>query len=80
MTVTTALPRRSNLHVVPSLPAPSPLIERAAYVQTESRGLVDRLFDGKLAPLVSHFAETKQLSGEDIAELKRLIAELDDDA
>lgn len=56
----------------------SPLVERAAYVQDESRGLIDRLFDGKLAPLVSHFAETKQLSAEDIAELKRLIAELDD--
>lgn len=58
----------------------SPAIERADYVQTESRGLVDRLFDGKLAPLVSHFAETKQLSADDIAELKRLIAELEDDA
>ncbi len=57
----------------------SPLIERAAYVQDESRGLIDRLFDGKLAPLVSHFAETNQLSTEDIAELKRLVAELDDD-
>lgn|SRR5512147_124710 len=56
----------------------SPQVERAAYVQDESRGLIDRLFDGKLAPLVSHFAETKQLSAEDIAELKRLIAELDD--
>lgn len=58
----------------------SPAIDRADYVQTESRGLVDRLFDGKLAPLVSHFAETKQLSADDIAELKRLIAELEDDA
>jgi predicted transcriptional regulator len=58
----------------------SPLIERTAYVQDESRGLIDRLFDGKLAPLVSHFAATNQLSAEDIAELKRLVAELDDDA
>ncbi|MBY0565893.1 MAG: BlaI/MecI/CopY family transcriptional regulator [Hyphomonadaceae bacterium] len=58
----------------------SPAIDRADYVQTESRGLVDRLFDGKLAPLVSHFAETKQLSADDIADLKRLIAELEDDA
>jgi BlaI family transcriptional regulator, penicillinase repressor len=56
----------------------SPAVERADYVQSESRGLVDRLFDGKLAPLVSHFAETNQLSADDIAELKRLIAELDD--
>ncbi len=56
----------------------TPLVERSAYVQDESRGLIDRLFDGKLAPLVSHFAETNQLSPEDIVELKRLIAELDD--
>jgi BlaI family penicillinase repressor len=47
-------------------------------VQDESQNLLDRLFDGKLAPLVSHFAETKQLSADDIADLKRLIGELDD--
>lgn len=57
----------------------SPLIARADYVQDESRSLIDRLFDGKLAPLVSHFAETKQLSAEDVAELKRLIGEIDND-
>lgn len=56
----------------------SPIVARADYVQDESRGLIDRLFDGKLAPLVSHFAETNQLTPEDITELKRLIAELDD--
>ncbi len=56
----------------------TPRVDRAAYVQDESRTLIDRLFDGRLAPLVSHFAETNQLSAEDIAELKRLIAELDD--
>ena len=57
----------------------APKVERADYVQDESRNFIDRLFDGRLAPLVSHFAETKQLSPEDLAELKRLIAELDDD-
>ena len=56
----------------------APTIERQDYVTDESRGMIDRLFDGKLAPLVSHFAETNQLSAEDIAELKRLLAELGD--
>lgn len=56
----------------------APLIERSAYVGGESRSLLDRLFDGRLAPLVSHFAETKQLSKDDIAELKRLIKRLGD--
>jgi BlaI family penicillinase repressor len=54
-----------------------PLVARTAYVQAESQGLLDRLFDGRLAPLVSHFTETRALSAQDIAELKRLIAEMD---
>jgi BlaI family transcriptional regulator, penicillinase repressor len=56
-----------------------PIVDREAYVSQESRGLLDRLFSGRIAPLVSHFSETNQLSPEDVAELKRLIAELDDD-
>src|SRR3954454_8369075 len=31
-----------------------PLVSRAEYVQSESQGLVDRLFDGEVAPLVAH--------------------------
>jgi len=50
-----------------------PLIARADYVGAESQGLLDRLFDGRLAPLVSHFSETGALTAEDIAELKKLI-------
>lgn len=55
-----------------------PLIERGDYVHAESRGLVDRLFDGRLAPLVAHFSAREALSPEDVAELKRLIEEIDD--
>jgi BlaI family penicillinase repressor len=54
-----------------------PLVARAAYVSAESQGLLDRLFDGRLAPLVSHFSQTQALSAQDIAELKRLIAEME---
>jgi BlaI family penicillinase repressor len=56
-----------------------PCLDRSAYLSHESRGLLDRLFDGRIAPLVSHFSKTDQLTPEDIAELKRLIRELDDD-
>ena len=56
-----------------------PRVDRLAYLSQESRGLLDRLFDGRIAPLVSHFSKTDQLSPEDVAELKRLIAEFDDD-
>jgi BlaI family penicillinase repressor len=56
-----------------------PLVARDEYVEAESQGLLDRLFDGRLAPLVSHFSERQKLTAQDIADLKRLIAELDDD-
>jgi len=51
----------------------SPLVSRNAYVRSESQGLLDRLFDGKLAPLVTHFSEADSLSEEDIAALKALV-------
>ena len=50
-----------------------PLVDRAAYVGAESQGLLDRLFDGRLAPLVSHFSEQGALTPQDIADLKKLI-------
>ncbi len=53
-----------------------PLVERSAYVATESRRLVDRLFGGRAAPLVAHLAESQALSAEDIAELEALVREL----
>jgi BlaI family penicillinase repressor len=56
----------------------SPLLDRADYVHAESRSLIDRLFDGRLAPLVSHFSQRQQLTRRDIAELKQLIEELGD--
>jgi BlaI family penicillinase repressor len=55
----------------------SPLVARAAYLAQQSHGLVDRLFDGRLAPLVSHFSQTRELTPEDIADLKRLIEDLE---
>ena len=55
-----------------------PLVTRADYVEAESQGLLDRLFDGRLAPLVNHFSKTQKLSEEDVADLKRLIQEIDD--
>jgi predicted transcriptional regulator len=56
-----------------------PVLARADYVQAESQGLLDRLFEGKLAPLVAHFAEHRQLTAEDLVTLKALIAEIEDD-
>jgi len=56
-----------------------PKVAREAYVEAQSQGLLDRLFEGRLAPLVSHFSQGGKLSAEDVAELKKLIGELGDD-
>jgi BlaI family penicillinase repressor len=54
-----------------------PLLERREYVLAEGQGLLDRLFEGKLAPLVAHFAEHGNLTPEDVEKLNALIAEID---
>ncbi len=54
----------------------TPLIARAAYVGTESRRLVDRLFGGRAAPLFAHLAEAEALTADDIAEIERLLQEM----
>lgn len=56
-----------------------PLLQRADYVHASSKSLIDRLFEGRVAPLVAHFSERRKLSRNDIAELRRLIEEIDND-
>ncbi len=58
----------------------TPVLKREQYVQHESKGLLDRLFGGRVAPLVAHFSEQRKLSKKDIAELRKLLEELDDEA
>ena len=57
----------------------APQMDRDAYVTAESQGLLDRVFGGQLAPMVAHFTRTKALSPQDLAKLRRLLAELDAD-
>lgn len=56
-----------------------PKLTREQYVSQESKGLLDRLFDGRVAPLVAHFSEQRKLSRKDVADLKKLLEELSDD-
>ncbi|WP_374247745.1 BlaI/MecI/CopY family transcriptional regulator [Thermomonas sp.] len=56
----------------------APQIKREDWVLEESRGLLDRLFDGRIAPLVAHFSAHRKLSGKDVAELRKLLEEIDD--
>jgi BlaI family penicillinase repressor len=57
----------------------SPVLKRKQWLSHESVGFLNRLFDGRVAPLVAHFSQQRKLSKSDIADLKRLIQELDDE-
>ena len=55
----------------------SPVLTREAWLTQTSRGFLDRLFGGRVAPLVAHFGEQKALTRKDIAELRALLEKLD---
>jgi predicted transcriptional regulator len=55
----------------------TPVLTREQWLSSESHGLVARLFGGRVAPLVAHFSKHRRLSKKDIADLRRLIEELD---
>ena len=57
----------------------SPEIKREDWVSRQSENLLDRLFGGRVAPLVAHFSAHRQLSQADIDELRRLLEEIDHD-
>lgn len=56
-----------------------PLVKEGEWKLEESKSLIDRLFGGKLAPLVAHFGEHGELSQHDIDELRKLIERIDRD-
>ncbi|SDZ25516.1 Predicted transcriptional regulator [Lysobacter sp. yr284] len=58
----------------------APVLTREDWLLDESQGLLQRLFGGRVAPLVAHFSQHRKLSRKDIAELRKLLEELDDDA
>ncbi|GAP76043.1 MULTISPECIES: BlaI/MecI/CopY family transcriptional regulator [Pseudoalteromonas] len=56
----------------------TPTIGREEYTLKQSKSLIQRFFSGRIAPLVSGFAKTEQLSQQDINELKAVIKEWED--
>ena len=50
-----------------------PLVAREDHLTRESKRLIDRLFGGKLTPLVAHLAEQDALTAEDVAEIEALL-------
>jgi BlaI family transcriptional regulator, penicillinase repressor len=57
----------------------SPVLTRERWLSVESQRLLNRLFGGRIAPLVAHFGEHHRLSKRDRAELKRIVAGMNDD-
>ncbi len=57
----------------------SPALTREQWLSSESENLLERLFGGRVAPLVAHFSKHRRLTKKDLAELKDLIEELTDD-
>lgn len=57
----------------------SPTLAREEWLSRESESLLNRLYGGRVAPLVAHFSRHRKLSKRDIRELKRLIGELEDE-
>jgi len=51
-----------------------PLLERETYTQNESQSLIERMFSGRISPLIAGFAKNKNLDKEDISELKEIIS------
>jgi len=52
-----------------------PAIPEDAWVADTGLSLIDRLFGGRLAPLVAQFASERKLSADDLAALKALLKE-----
>lgn len=51
----------------------SPCMRREDWQQVESRSLLNRVFGGKVAPLLAHFSKHEALTAKDVAELRKLI-------
>lgn len=54
----------------------SPAIAREACVARESRRLMDRLFGGRLSPLIAQLADDEPLGADDIAAIEKLLREM----
>lgn len=55
----------------------STVLQRSEWLTEQSADLIDRVFGGRVAPLVAHFSQHRKLKAADIASLKALIKELE---
>ncbi|MEP7157410.1 MAG: BlaI/MecI/CopY family transcriptional regulator [Betaproteobacteria bacterium] len=55
------------------------VLQRTEWLAGQSTDLIDRVFGGRVAPLVAHFSQQRKLKPADIAALKALIKALERD-
>ena len=55
------------------------VLQREEWLADESDGFIARMFGGRIAPLLAHFGSQKKLSQADIAALRKLVDELEND-
>ena len=53
----------------------TPALSREECVAEESESFLQRMFDGALMPMLTHFAKSKRLSREEIRQLKKILTE-----
>jgi predicted transcriptional regulator len=51
----------------------APQLTREAWQTAESQSLLERVFDGRLAPMLAHFSRQEKLSPRDVRELRELV-------
>ena len=54
------------------------VLQRDAWLSSESESLIQRLYGGRITPLVAYVGSRRKLSPADIDALRKLIDELDD--
>ncbi len=53
-----------------------PVVDREAVAALQAGRLIDRLFGGRVSPLVAQLAEQRQIDPQDLAELEALVRSL----
>lgn len=56
----------------------APILTREQWQAQESHSLLERVFGGRLTPLLVHFSRSEKLTAEDLAELRRLVEKLEE--
>lgn len=48
-------------------------LSREEFLSSRSDGFLEQFFNGRMAPLLAHFAQRKKLSGKDIEEIEQIL-------